>query len=179
MANENPISKQVASDAKQVASDAKQVASDAGKAVSDASKAMPDVNNVVSDASDALSDASEQARPLTDAAGKLVLASIGGVALAGDALEGILKRMVERGEQSQKEARRRMDKLRAKRPHFSRAGLSKVTDSISDAASVPSSKSDIQGLHDQIAALTAKVDQLSKEKGESALPTPPKSALKP
>lgn len=120
----------------------------------------------------------EQERPLTQAAGKLVLASIGGVALAQDALEGLLHRMVERGELSRKQARRRMEALRAKRPRLSRSGVRDLTDSVRDAAELPS-KADIQGLHDQIADLSAKVDQLTQEKAAAALPTPPKSSLKP
>ncbi|MCC7165895.1 MAG: hypothetical protein IT331_25580 [Anaerolineae bacterium] len=120
----------------------------------------------------------ENERPLTEAASKLVLASIGGVALAQDAVEGMLKKMVERGEKSQKQARLRMDKLRAKGPKFSRSGVRDLTGSVRDAAELPS-KADIQGLHDQIAALSAKVDQLTKEKAESAIPTPPKPSSKP
>lgn len=127
---------------------------------------------------DTPAEVTETERPLTQAAGKLVLASIGGVALAQDALESALKKMVERGEQSQKEARRRVEKLRAKSPSLSKSGLRNVTDSVRDAAELPS-KSDIQGLHDQIAALTAKVDQLSKDKVEPSIPALPKVSTKP
>lgn len=127
---------------------------------------------------DPMPEPMEQERPLSQAAGKLVLASIGGVALAQDALEGLLHRMVERGELSRKQARRRMEALRAKRPNLSRSGVRNLTDSVRDAAELPS-KADIQGLHDQIAALSAKVDQLNQEKTASASPTPPKSSLKP
>lgn len=125
-----------------------------------------------------LQELEEQGRPLSQAAGKLVLASIGGVALAQDALEGMLHRMVERGELSRKQARRRMEALRAKRPKLSRSGVRDLTDSVRDAAELPS-KADIQGLHDQIADLSAKLDQLTQEKAAAALPTPPKSSLKP
>lgn len=127
---------------------------------------------------DPMPEAIDQERPLTEAAGKLILASIGGVALAQDAVEDLVHRMIERGEKSQKEARRRMEKLRAQRPRFSRGGVRNLTESVRDAAELPS-KADIQGLHDQIAALTAKVDQLSKEKAEPAIPTPSKTSLKP
>jgi polyhydroxyalkanoate synthesis regulator phasin len=127
---------------------------------------------------DIKSEAKEAEGQVTQAAGNLVLASIGGVALAQDAALDLYHRMIERGEESQRAAQKRMDKLRAKRPSFSRTGVRNLTDSVRDAAELPS-KADIQGLHDQIAALSAKVDQLSKEKYEPSIPTLPKPSTKP
>src|SRR3954470_9561011 len=56
----------------------------------------------------------EQRAHVSGAVGKLMLASIGAVALAQESLESLLKRMVERGEQLQEDARKRADELRKK-----------------------------------------------------------------
>ena len=123
-------------------------------------------------------EAAVQERPLTQAVGKAVLASIGAVALGKDALDSALTRMITRGEQSRKETRRRMNQLGAKRPDISRRGVHNLTDSVREAAELPS-KTDIQGLHDQIAALSAKVDRIASEKPEPIAPPPPKASTKP
>jgi polyhydroxyalkanoate synthesis regulator phasin len=110
-------------------------------------------------------------RPLfMNALGKLVLASIGAVGLAQDALEGVLHRMVERGEISRADAGRLVQELRGKRPD-PRNSVHRMTESVRDAADIPA-RSDIQSLHAEIAALSAKLDQLA---GESA---PAKAAAK-
>ncbi|TAH52704.1 MAG: hypothetical protein EYC68_06160 [Chloroflexota bacterium] len=102
----------------------------------------------------------EQHSQVTEAAGKLVLASIGGVALAGDAAAKILNRMVERGEQIQKDARRRANQVKEKGQGLTARGTKKAGATF-DTADL-STKSDMQSLHDQIAELSAKVDQLAK-----------------
>ena len=57
----------------------------------------------------------EQRARVSGAVGKLVLASIGAVALAQETLESLLTRMVERGEQFQADARKRANAHRGKR----------------------------------------------------------------
>jgi polyhydroxyalkanoate synthesis regulator phasin len=103
----------------------------------------------------------ERAR-LSGAVGKLVLASVGAVALGAETLEHMLSRMVERGEQVQATARKRANEFRAKRRRLIGPRMQKVETAL-DAAGLPS-KSDIQSLHDQIAALSVKVDHLAEEK---------------
>ena len=121
----------------------------------------------------------EQAQPTTEeagadlsrAAGKLVLASIGAVALAGDSLKVLLDRMVERGEEVQEDARKRASELKEKGQRLTGRETQKVETVLgtmnlptkADIESLPT-KSDIQSLHDQLAALSTKVDQLSREK---------------
>jgi len=107
---------------------------------------------------------------VSQAAGKLMLASIGAVGLATDAFEGLFHRAIERGEASRKQARMRMKEMSAKRPNLSRRGMNKFSETVRDTADLPS-KSDIQSLHDQIADLSAKVDKLNQEK--KAVPKPP------
>lgn len=122
--------------------------------------------------------APEQERPLSEATGKLLLASIGAVSLTREGLENMLNRLVERGEQARKEARLRRQEFRTKRPEMSRRGMHNLTGSVRDAVELPS-KDDIRGLQDQIAALSAQIDELSKGKTEPATPPPPKGSPKP
>ncbi len=120
----------------------------------------------------------EEDRPLiVEAVGKLALAMIGAVGLAQDAFEHLVNRMVERGEISQKEARRLINELQHKHPDLTRHGVQRQIETVLDTANLPS-KTDIQALHDQIAALSAKVDQLSNDREETTKPTSPKPSSK-
>jgi polyhydroxyalkanoate synthesis regulator phasin len=107
----------------------------------------------------------------------LALAMIGAVGLAQDALEHLVNRMVERGEISHKEARRLIDELQHKHPDLTRHGMQRQIETVLDTANLPS-KTDIQALHDQIAALSAKVDQLSSDRDETKKSTLPKPSSK-
>jgi polyhydroxyalkanoate synthesis regulator phasin len=138
--------------------DPKAQAQDATKTAPDATKTMQDTKKRVK---------AERPR-ISKAAGKLMLASIGAVGLAQDWIEHTMDRMVERGEVSQKQARRRMNELRARGEKVSRTGMDKMGETMEEAADLPT-KADIQSLHDQIADLSAKVEELSKEK---KAPTP-------
>ncbi len=116
----------------------------------------------------------EKDRPLIfEGVGKLVLAMVGAVGLAQDALERLVNRMVERGEISQKEARRLIDELQHRHPDLTKHGVQRQIDTVLDTANLPS-KTDIQALHDQIDALSAKVDLLNKDREETTKPTRPK-----
>ena len=106
----------------------------------------------------------EQRARVSGAAGTLVLASIGAVALAQETVESLLKRMVERGEQFQADARKRANARRGKWRLVARPGKSDVETTL-NVADLPS-KADIVSLHDQIAELSAKVDHLSAPKAK-------------
>jgi polyhydroxyalkanoate synthesis regulator phasin len=106
----------------------------------------------------------EERTRLSKAVGKLLLASIGAVALGQETLDRLLNRMVERGEQVQEAARKRADALREKRRYVIGPKMLKVETGL-DAADLPS-KADIVSLQDQIAALSTKVDKLSEEKAK-------------
>jgi polyhydroxyalkanoate synthesis regulator phasin len=108
--------------------------------------------------------AEEERARLSRAVEKLVLASIGAVALGQETLERLLDRMVERGEQVQEAARKRAEEFRQKRRQIIGSRARGVETAL-DSANLPS-KADIQSLHDQIAALSTKVDQLSEEKAK-------------
>ena len=105
--------------------------------------------------------------PVADAGEKIVLAAIGAVALTGDALEKALDRMVKRGETTQKNAQKKMRELRAKGPQLRGRGSDKLHTAVPDTLDVPS-KADVQALHDQIADLSAKIDQLKSATPEKA-----------
>ena len=116
--------------------------------------------------------AEEERARLSGAVSKLVLASIGAVALGQETLERLLNRMVERGEQVQEAARKRADALREKGRHMIGPRVHKLEAAL-DEANLPS-KADIQSLQDQIATLSAKVEQLSQEKAKRTAQDSPK-----
>lgn len=106
---------------------------------------------------------------VVSAGGKLVLAAIGAVGLAQDSLEHLLNRMVERGELSQKDARKLVSQLRTKRPNpFSRR-MQEMANAMPKPDDLPT-KADINSLHDEIAELSAKLDQLNAVKQGSPKP---------
>jgi polyhydroxyalkanoate synthesis regulator phasin len=107
--------------------------------------------------------AQERAR-LSRALEKLILASIGAVALGQETLESLLSRMIERGERVQEAMRKQVGALSGNRRYLIRPGMQKV-ETVLDAADLPS-KADILSLQDQIAALSAKIEQLSQEKAK-------------
>ena len=55
--------------------------------------------------------------------------------------------------------------------------MQRQIETVLDTANLPS-KTDIQALHDQIAALSAKVDQLSNDRDETKKSTSPKPSSK-
>lgn len=111
----------------------------------------------------------EESPLVVSAGGKLVLAAIGAVGLAQDSLEHLLNRMVERGELSQKDARKLVTQLRTKRPNpFSRR-MQNMANSMPKPDDLPT-KADIDSLHDEIAELSAKLDRLNAVKQGSPKP---------
>jgi poly(hydroxyalkanoate) granule-associated protein len=102
--------------------------------------------------------------PLFDAARKVLLASIGAVALAQDEMEDFVKHLVERGEIAEKDGKKLMHEMMDKRKK--RAGkvedeVTKRIENILDRMSVPS-KADIDALSQKIAELSKKIDELKK-----------------
>lgn len=96
---------------------------------------------------------------------KIVLAGIGGVALAQDEIAKFLNKMVERGEIAEKDARKLLDEARKKQKETSKKSQEQVENRFEDVLArmnVPS-KSDIDALSEKITRLTEKVDQLQKD----------------
>jgi polyhydroxyalkanoate synthesis regulator phasin len=120
----------------------------------------------------------QEERPLVvGAASKLMLAAIGAVGLAQDALEDLLDRMVERGELSQNDARKLVNQLRAKSPRPFRHGTGGQT--VAAEMEEAPTKADIQSLHAEIAALSAKLDQIKIESAVSPKPAAAKAEVPP
>jgi len=111
-------------------------------------------------------EAAESERgPLYEATRKVVLASMGAVALAQEELEMFVGKLVERGEIAEKEGKKlvheAMDK-RKKETKKAESELDKRIEELLARMNVPS-KSDIDALSAKITALTKKVDELKKE----------------
>jgi poly(hydroxyalkanoate) granule-associated protein len=103
--------------------------------------------------------------PLFDAARKVLLASIGAVALAQEEVEEFVNRLVERGEIAEKDGkkliRETMEKRR-KQTQKAEEQMDRRLKDILDRMNVPT-KSDIDALSAKITALTKKVEELKKE----------------
>ena len=117
----------------------------------------------------------EEPQSIVSAAHKLLLAAIGAVGLAQDTLEDLLNRMVERGEISQNDARHLVNQLRSWRPHPFQRGF-QTPGAEAPATGDLVTRADIQALHDELAALSAKLDQIKTELQESPEPATVKSA---
>lgn len=106
----------------------------------------------------------EEHGPLFEAARKVLLASIGAVALAQDEIEDFINRLVERGEIAEKDGRKLMNEVmdrRKKETEKANDEVSKRVEEILDRMNVPT-KSDIEALGEKIAVLSKKVDELKK-----------------
>jgi polyhydroxyalkanoate synthesis regulator phasin len=98
----------------------------------------------------------EQRARLTRTVEKLILASIGAVALAQETLENLVDRMVARGEQVQDAARKQVDELKETRRRLLGSAKQNVAAKLDTA--------DMQSLQEQVAVLSAKVQELSEAK---------------
>jgi polyhydroxyalkanoate synthesis regulator phasin len=103
----------------------------------------------------------EEHRPLLDAARKVLLASIGAVALAQDEIEDFVNRLVERGEIAEKDGRKLVMDRRKKEAEKAEDEVGKRVEEVLDRMNVPT-KADIEALGEKIAALSKKVDELKK-----------------
>ena len=100
--------------------------------------------------------------PLFEAARKVLLASIGAVALAQEEVEDFVGKLVERGEIAEKDGKKLVrDVLERRKVEAKTAeeGLDKRIEEILHSMNVPS-KADITALSAKITALTKKVDEL-------------------
>ena len=103
--------------------------------------------------------------PLYEASRRVLLASIGAIALAQDEIEDFVEKLVERGEIAEKDGKKLVREVIDKRKKdVSKAEneLNKRIDEVVERMDVPT-KADIDALGDQIDELSNKVDALSKE----------------
>jgi poly(hydroxyalkanoate) granule-associated protein len=106
-------------------------------------------------------------RPMVEMVRKVLLASIGAVALAQDELENFVNKLVERGELAEQDGKklvREMVEKRRKQAEHAEAEVDKRTEDLLARMNVPT-KADIDALSAKITALGKKVDELRKPTG--------------
>jgi poly(hydroxyalkanoate) granule-associated protein len=103
-------------------------------------------------------------RPLFETSRKVLLAAIGAMALAQDEIEEFVTRLVERGEIADREGRQLVQEMREKRKvNAAKAEeqFASHVEKVLNRLNIPS-KADIETLGEKIAALSKKIDDLSK-----------------
>lgn len=113
------------------------------------------------------SETVEERSPLYETARKVLLAGIGAVGLAQDEVDNFIKKLVERGELAEKDARKLMDEVETRRKDRASKMEGRVEERLERILvrmNVPT-HSDIQALSEKIAALTEKVEALKKDNG--------------
>jgi poly(hydroxyalkanoate) granule-associated protein len=101
---------------------------------------------------------------ILEASRRLMLASIGAVALAQDELENLAQRLVERGQIAEKDSKRLIREIMDRRRQETERAekqVEKRVEEILQHMNVPT-KSDIEALSAKIEALSKKVDELKK-----------------
>ena len=96
---------------------------------------------------------------------KMVLASVGVVGVAQDEINHLLERMVERGEITEKDARRLLSEAQKEFNRRRKSGQTKAEkelESIMEKMNVPS-KGDIEDLTKQVAQLSKRIEELKAE----------------
>ncbi len=102
--------------------------------------------------------------PFFEGARKILLASIGAVALAQEEVEVFVNRLIERGEIAEQEGRELINEIIDKRKQSrkeTKDRLSQRVEEALDRMNVPT-KEDIGALSDKITALSKKIDDLKK-----------------
>lgn len=106
----------------------------------------------------------QETSPMYEAVRKLVLASIGAVAIAQEEMEALVNKLVERGELAEKEGKKIIGELKERRNKKSakaEAEFNKRVEELMTSMNVPS-KSDIDALSKKISDLDKKIDGLKK-----------------
>jgi poly(hydroxyalkanoate) granule-associated protein len=106
-----------------------------------------------------------QRNPLYEASRKVLLASVGAMALAQDELDEFVNRLVERGEIAEKDGKKLIRETMERRRKQTQKAESEIDSRVHDLLSrmnIPT-KSDIDALSARIAALTKKVEELKNE----------------
>ena len=112
----------------------------------------------------------EERAPLFEAARKVLLASVGAIALAQDETEDFIRRLVERGEIAEKDGRKLIREMRDRR----KKDREKVEDEVGKRVEevlkrmkVPT-KSDVESLNKKITDLSKKLDELKKSESQES-----------
>jgi poly(hydroxyalkanoate) granule-associated protein len=100
---------------------------------------------------------------------KVVLATVGAVGIAQDEIDGYVKRLVERGELSEKQARKLMvetKEKRAKAAKHAEQTFEHRIEKVLHRANVPTRR-DVEALSAKITTLTHRVEQLNNHDGKA------------
>lgn len=106
----------------------------------------------------------EEKKPFFEMARKVLLASIGAVALAQDEMEEFIKRLVERGEIAEKDGKKLVRELVDRRKRVATKAEGEADKKVSEVLqrmNVPT-KEDISALSEKISALSKKIDEIKK-----------------
>jgi poly(hydroxyalkanoate) granule-associated protein len=109
----------------------------------------------------------EERRPIFELARKVLLASIGAMAIAQDEVEDFVNRLVDRGEIAEKDGRKLVKEIMDRRKKETKKAEDEMGKRVQDTLerlNVPT-KADIEALGDKIATLTKKVEDLRKTQG--------------
>ncbi len=108
--------------------------------------------------------------PFFASARKVLLASIGVIALAQEEIEDFIDRLVERGEIAEKEGKQLIQELREKRKQKAarlEERFNKRVEDLLTRMNIPT-KADVEALSEKIAALSKKVDEIKRAQSKEA-----------
>lgn len=110
-------------------------------------------------------EGTERRRSLFDITRKVMLASIGAMAITQDELEDFIQRLVERGEIEEKEGTSLIHELKTKQKQKIDKGeeeIQKRVNQLLKHVDIPT-KSDLETLNQKISNLSKKIDDLKRE----------------
>lgn len=119
---------------------------------------------VTEDKSEQLPHPDEEHNPLYDAARRVLLASIGAVALAQSEIEEFINKLVERGEIAEKDGKKLYHELMERRKKDTEKAEEEVISKVEEVLDRMNiaTKSDLDALSKKIASLTKMIDDLKK-----------------
>ncbi len=106
-------------------------------------------------------EAEEKVSPLLASLRKVVLASMGAVAIAQDEAEDLINKLVERGEIAREEGRKLMRDMTAKRREKVQAQFDARVEATLGKMNVPT-KDDLKAVENKLDQLNKKLDKLAK-----------------
>ena len=108
--------------------------------------------------------AEEMRKNMYEMSRKLLLASIGAAVVAEEEISVFIKRLIERGELAEKDARRLMKEVMDRREKIYRE---RAAETEHNQASAAATRSDINALNARIAELTRQIEELKETKSKS------------
>lgn len=108
--------------------------------------------------------------PFFASARRILLASIGAIALAQEEIEDFVDRLVERGELAEKEGKQLMQEIMEKRKQRAtrlEERFNKRVEDVLTRMNIPT-KADLEALSEKIAALSRKVDELRRAQSKES-----------